>query len=153
MVLHYLTYWEGEFARARLVVKSRASKVVVAGATATGLIAVVGAATSITGWAWLGIVSAALAGCVTVLGAWDALFRHRDMWHQRSVVLGRLQALKRTLQVRAASGEDRSELAEQGLAQLNAVLTEDLDSWSEMRRSSQPSPGSQDPEPLSAKWV
>lgn len=138
IALFYLTHFEAEFARARQVDKLRASHALIASSSATALIAVVGAATTTTGWAWLGIVSAALAGCVTVVNAWDGLFRHRDLWHHRSLVLGELQEAKRNFEVRAANGEDRGALAADALAALNQILANDRVAWSELRQRSQP---------------
>lgn len=138
VALFYLSYWDTEFARARLVVKSRASKVVVTVSATTAGIAVVGAATPLLGWTWLGLVSASLAGIATVVGAWDGLFRHRELWHQRSLVLGDIQALKRSVQVRAASGEDRDQLALEAVRALNEILAEDLATWSEIRSRQRP---------------
>lgn len=133
VAMFYVSYWEAEFARARQVVKSRASNVVVWVAVVSGLIAVIGAATAVTGWTWLGIVTAALAGAGGVLGAWDGLFRHRELWHQRSLVLGSLQALKRTTLVRARSGEERVALAAEVIGSLNSILSDDLAQWSDIR--------------------
>lgn len=144
VALFYVKYWEAEFARARLVVKRRASHVVVAVATATALIAVVGAATAVLDWAWLGIVSAALAGFASVVGAWDGLFRHRELWHQRSLVLGHIQMIKRSTELRSAAGEDRTVLAGEAMSELNAVLTEDLNSWSAIRHKNLTSPTQND---------
>lgn len=102
VAMFYVRHWEVEFVRARRVVKKSASNVVLAGSTATGTIAVVGAATTVTGWVWLGVVTAALAGLSGVLSAMDGLHRHRDLWVQRSLALGRLQALKRNTEMRIA---------------------------------------------------
>ena len=123
-----------------MVIKRRASHVVLTVSTASALIAVVGAATAVLGWAWLGIVSAALAGVATVFDAWDGLFRHRELWHQRSLVLGHLQSIKRSIELRAAAGEDRTVLAFEARSELNSVLTEDLNSWSAIRHKTQSHP-------------
>ena len=73
VAMHYLRHWENEFLRTRLVVKKRASSVVITVSIATALIAVVSAATAITGWSSLGILSAGLAGVASGVGAWGGV--------------------------------------------------------------------------------
>lgn len=137
VVMHHLRHWESEFARARHVVKQRASHVVVGVSSATALIAVVGSATAILGWSWMGILSAALAGVASVLSAWDGLFRHRDLWLQRSLVLGQLQGIHREADLaRALEPNERNRIAQEIHTALNDVLADDLMSWSELRAKS-----------------
>jgi len=102
---HYLSWAEEEFTRARHVVKRRSGHVVLISAAATALIAVLGAATPITGWTWLGIATAALAGVVTVVERWDAHFRHRDLWIQRTIIVAELQRLKRDVELSLATNQ------------------------------------------------
>jgi hypothetical protein len=135
IAMHYLANYEADYGRARRVVKSRASNVVVGVATANGLIAVVGVAVAVSGWSWLGLVTAGLAGTVGVLSAWDGLFRHRELWVQRSLILGQLQATQREARLRVALGEDRDIVAKDSMTALNGVLAEDLVTWAEIRRS------------------
>ena len=136
VTLYYFSYYERDFARARQVVKRRARNVVVGTALANGAIAVVGAAIGLGGAAWLGLLSTGLAGLVGVLAAWDGLFRHRELWIQRSLVLGQLQAAKRELELESAVGAGpRAELAADGMRQLNRILAEDLTTWAELRAS------------------
>lgn len=134
VVLHYTRAYESEFARARGVVKRRATYTVVTQSGITGLIAVVGATVSVTGWTWLGIVSAGLAALIGIIASWEAHFRHRELWRQRSLVLGELQALKRRLLFEVAATHDRHELAAWGREELERILAADLTSWAELRR-------------------
>jgi hypothetical protein len=138
VALHYLTHYQGEYARARNVAKRRASKVVLWTAAANGAIALLGAATAVSGAAWLGLASTTLAGGIGVLAAWDALFKHRELWVQRSLILGQLQAVMRTAELRRAAGMDRDVLAADCLGQLNAILAEEAAGWADLRRSSAP---------------
>lgn len=134
VAMHYLRHWEKEFLRARLVVKKRASRVVIAVSSATALIAVVGAATAITGWSWMGIVTAVLAGVASVVSAWDGLFRHRELWLQRSLVLGRLQEIHRHAAFELAlEPADRNRVATEVNKALSGVLSDDQLEWSELR--------------------
>ena len=102
----YVDHYLLQFGRARQTVKNRAKGVVLGTALAGAGIAVVSVMTAVVDWSWLPIVSAVLAGAVTVLSAWDGHFRHKDLWVQRTEVVSRLQELKRNVVVRLASGED-----------------------------------------------
>lgn len=134
VAMFYLRHWEKEFLRARLVVKQRATAVVIAVSVATALIAVVSAATAITGWSWLGIVTALLAGVASVVSAWDGLFRHRELWLQRSLVVGRLQEIHRRAAFELAlAPDDRNRIASEVNTALNDVLSDDQLAWSELR--------------------
>ncbi|WP_194290094.1 SLATT domain-containing protein [Nocardia macrotermitis] len=133
--LHYLTFYRNEYQRSRVVVKTRAKRVVVWTAVANGLIAVLGAAVAVFQAPWLGLVSTGLAASIGVLTAWDGLYRHREMWVQRSVILGQLQALLRTTELRQAEGGDRKTLARGTMRHLNAILEEDLEAWTSLRRT------------------
>ncbi|MFF3574110.1 SLATT domain-containing protein [Nocardia jiangxiensis] len=135
IALHYLTFYRNEYHRSRVVVKTRAKRVVVWTAVANGLIAVVGAAVAVFHAPWLGLASTGLAASIGVLAAWDGLYRHREMWVQRSVILGQLQALLRTTELRLAEGEDRRMLARETMGNLNAVLEDDLEAWTSLRRT------------------
>jgi hypothetical protein len=116
--LHYLTFYRNEWT-----------------AVANGLIAVVGAAVAVFDAPWLGLASTGLAASIGVLTAWDGLYRHREMWVQRSVILGQLQALLRTTELRRAEGADRKTLARGTMRHLNAILEEDLEAWTSLRRT------------------
>jgi len=138
ILFHYLDHYEMDFGRARLVVKSRSSNVVVAVASANAAIAVFGALTAVSGLAALGVASTAFAGFVGIVTAWDSHFRHRELWVQRTLILSDVQALRRTMEMRRAGGENPDSLADEGMARLNAILEADMASWSEVRRLQQP---------------
>lgn len=134
VAMFYLRHWEKEFLRARLVVKTRATGVVITVSVATALVAVVSAATAITGWSWMGIVTALLAGVASVVSAWDGLFRHRELWLQRSLVVGRLQEIHRRATFELAlKSDDRHRIAFEVNTALNDVLSDDQLAWSELR--------------------
>ncbi|MBF6329195.1 SLATT domain-containing protein [Nocardia transvalensis] len=133
--LYYLGFYRDEYDRSRLVVKSRAERVVVWTAVANGLIAVLGTAIAVFSAPWLGLVSTGLAASIGVLAAWDGMYRHREMWVQRSVILGQLQALLRNIELRQAQGEDRNVLARETMLHLNAILEEELEAWTALRRT------------------
>ena len=134
VAMHYLRHWENEFLRTRLVVKKRASSVVITVSIATALIAVVSAATAITGWSSLGILTAGLAGAASVVSAWDGFFRHRELWLQRSLVLSRLQQIHRKAAFELAlEPQDRNRVASEVNAAVDDVLSQDQMSWSELR--------------------
>jgi hypothetical protein len=133
--LHYLAFYRDEYERSRVVVKTRAKRVVVWTAVANGLIAVAGTAVAVFQAPWLGLLSTGLAASIGVITAWDGLYRHREMWVQRSVILGQLQALLRTVELRQAEGEDRNLLARETMLQLNEILEDDLEAWTSLRRT------------------
>ncbi|MBB5918829.1 hypothetical protein BJY24_007741 [Nocardia transvalensis] len=117
------------------MVKTRAKRVVVWTAVANGLIAVLGTAIAVYDAPWLGLLSTGLAASTSVITAWDGLYRHREMWVQRSVILGQLQTLLRTTELRQADGEDRNALARETMRELNDILEEDLEAWTSLRRT------------------
>jgi hypothetical protein len=133
--LHYLAFYRDEYQRSRVVVKTRAKRVVVWTSVANGLIAVVGTAVAVFQAPWLGLLSTGLAASIGVITAWDGLYRHRELWVQRSVILGQLQALLRTTELRQAEGQDRNVLADEAMTHLNAVLEDDLEAWASLRRT------------------
>ena len=140
-VIYYVDHFTSEVGRARGVAKRRARGAVLAVTVSTSLIAVVGAATAILGWTWLGIASAALAGVASVVGAWDGLFRHRDLWLQRTHVLSRLQELQRYVRTQTALDPPSfspDELATIVLARLDRILNEDLEAWAGISRQQSP---------------
>ncbi|MBF6171889.1 SLATT domain-containing protein [Nocardia blacklockiae] len=133
--LHYLHLFRDEYERSRFVVKTRAKQVVVWTAVANGLIAVLGTAIAVYDAPWLGLLSTGLAASIGVITAWDGLYRHREMWVQRSVILGQLQTLLRSTELRQATGEDRDVLARETMRELNEILEEDLEAWTSLRRT------------------
>jgi hypothetical protein len=112
--------------------------VVILTAIANGLIAVIGTAIAIVKAPWLALATTGLAAAIGALMAWDEHFRHRDLWTQRTVILGRLQALQRTTEFRRSAGEQRDLIARDCLQELNRVLDDDLTTWIGMRRSHPP---------------
>ena len=130
---HYLDFYLGDYSRARVVAKHRARFIVVTTAAANGAIALLGAITTLSELAWLGLFSVGITGIVAGLAAWDGLYRHRELWIQRSIIVSRLNVVQRDLQLRRAAGEDRSEIARQCMLALDQILSEDLTSWTEMR--------------------
>lgn len=134
IVLHYIGFYEADYARARRVVKRRAREVVVGTAVATGSIAVLGAAIAVWHASWLGVVSTGLAAAVSVLAAWEGLARHRQLWIQRSLILNRVQQLKRTVEYRRARGDNEQALADEAMKELNDLLKDDVESWASVTR-------------------
>jgi hypothetical protein len=130
---HYLAFHENDFYRARSEVKKRSRRVVVGSAVLSGLIAVTGASIGIWNVPQLGIATTAFAGLAGVLAAWDGHFRHRELWIQRSQVLGQLQMLRREFDLSLALGEDRAKLGSWTLERLNGILQGDLETWLEIR--------------------
>ncbi|GAA3159212.1 hypothetical protein GCM10010531_08220 [Blastococcus jejuensis] len=137
ILFHYLDHFEQEFVRARLIVKSRASKVVVGVAAANGGIAVAGAVTAVSGEAGLGVISTGLAARSPSRRRGTGIFRHRELWVQRTLVASDLQTLRRQVEMRRAGGEDANSLADAGMVGLNAILEADMAAWSEVRRAQQ----------------
>ncbi|MBY8873989.1 DUF4231 domain-containing protein [Micromonospora sp. PLK6-60] len=135
VAMYYLEFYLADFSRARGVAKRRARVVVVATAAANGLIALLGATTTFTGLAWLGLCSVGVTAIIAVLAAWDGLFRHRELWIQRSVIVSRLHTVQREVYLRRASGEGRSEVANHCMLMLNQILDDDLTAWTEIRNA------------------
>lgn len=133
VAMHYLRFFESDFARARRVVKGRARNVTIWAAVLTASIAVVGALTAVSGLAWLGLVSTAAAGAVTVIERWDAMFRHREMWVQRSAVTAELQKLRRWAEFWRATEGGTEQVGKRILDRLEEIMGEDLSSWTGLR--------------------
>lgn len=83
---------------------------------------------------WLGLVSTALAGSIGVVNSWDGMFRERELWIQRSEMLGQIQLVKRTLQFRLACGDNPQDAAADGFDVLNSVVSRDLEGWLGLRQ-------------------
>lgn len=133
----HLDFYQRDFTRSRSVAKHRASRVVVWTSVFSGLTAVVGAVISFTGFAWLGILTAAFSGFVAVLTTWDSHFRHKELWAQRSGILHELQLMQRDYSMALATGEEPDVVAGVGMARLSSVLSRDLSSWLEGRERSE----------------
>jgi hypothetical protein len=130
----YLEFYVKDFTRTRLVVKRRATSVVVWSAILTAVTGLVGALISLSGLAWLGIITVASSAAVTALATWDSHFRHRELWAQRSGILNELQAMQRDYALAIATKRTSEEDARSGLEKLGALLSQDLTSWLELRK-------------------
>jgi hypothetical protein len=133
--MHYVAFYEAQFARTRDVVKRHANQVVILTAIANGVIAVIGAWIAIGGSSWLGLGSTAIAASIGVLAAWNGLFHHSDLWLQRSRALNRIQRVKREAEFARAAGRDRTTIGDKMLAALNEVLVENIEAWTALRVS------------------
>jgi hypothetical protein len=134
VAMHYLEFYENEYARTRRLDKRRARTATTFSAMANGGIAVISAAIAYFKVSWLGLFGVALASLIGVVAAWDALFQHRTRWAQRTMALSQLQALKRTTLLRRASGESLPDVAADALAQLNQIISDDTSAWMDVRR-------------------
>lgn len=134
-VLFYLRHYEAEFGRARRVVKRRASSALIAAGVGNTFVVVIGGV--VTAWSalsWLGIVSSGLAASVAAVLAWDNHFQHEALWVQRSLVLQKLHEIRRNAEVASKSVmAPRQDIAESTLAEMNVVLRQDIESWSDIR--------------------
>ncbi|MGE2835453.1 hypothetical protein [Mycobacterium sp. SMC-4] len=130
------------FEKRRNQAKYKAENVLVGTRTANGLIAVIGVLVTFEGWSRWGIVSTALAALVAGIAEWDAHYRHRELWIQRTVVLSKLQNLLRNSRFRLARGDDPDGLAAEILVSLSAILDEDLSNWTTMRGDTEDPPQS-----------
>lgn len=131
---HYVRFYEREIARTRRVLKRRATLVVVVTAVSNAAIAIVGSATAAWNIPQLGVVSAVLAGVITVVAAWDGLYRHREHWVLRSAVLNQLNALNRSVELRAALAQDHQTIAIDAMNQVDEIMAADQTAWNELRK-------------------
>lgn len=134
VLLHYLDYYEKEFAKTRLTAKNRFKYITLWNSFAAALIALTGAIVAVWNSTWLGLLSTALAGSIGVVNSWDGMFRERELWIQRSEMLGQIQLVKRTLQFRLARGDDPQDAAADGFDVLNSVVSRDLEGWLGLRQ-------------------
>jgi len=122
------------FEKRRSQAKYKAENVLLATRIANGCIAVIGVLVTFEGWSRWGIVSTALAALVAGIAEWDAHYRHRELWIQRTVVLSKLQYLLRDARYQMARGsKDANEVADDVMAELGRMLDEDLRNWTSMR--------------------
>jgi hypothetical protein len=115
--------------------KRDAELVLIATYLANGLIMVIGVAVNFDNWAKLGIVSTALAALVAGLAAWDAHYRNRDLWIERTIILSRFEKLHRQTRYRLAQNEDPNTVADDAMRHVELLLDEDMKDWSAMRDS------------------
>lgn len=143
--MHYLDFYEEEYAKTRLTAKNRFKYVTLWNSFAAALIALTGAIVAVWNSTWLGLVSTALAGSIGMANAWDGMFRERELWIQRSEMLGQLQLVKRTVQFRLAAEGNREDAARDGFEMMNTVMSRDLEGWMGLRQEN--SQGTTTPRP------
>lgn len=140
---HYLEGWEAEYARARRVVKRRASLVTIWTTSLSGLVAVFGAVSAALATdLWVEVISVmttAASATAAVLLAWNAHFHHAELWVQRSGVLSQLQALRLDVELskRSASGEegDGETKTTAFASALKEILKKDAEDWANIKRA------------------
>ncbi|MET9410318.1 SLATT domain-containing protein [Streptomyces sp. NPDC002935] len=139
---HYLWHYGNEIARTRELTKKHARRTTVGIAALNGIIAVLGVAVAVwpTRAAWFGLTSTGMAGFISVITAWSGLFRHQEMWQQRSLILAELQRITRNVERREAAGEDRQLVAREAMEQLDSTLGQDVTNWGSLSRT-QPAGG------------
>ncbi|MGC0402646.1 hypothetical protein RKD27_005290 [Streptomyces sp. SAI-126] len=148
VVSHYVAWYEKEFARLRVISRTRVDRVITLIAALNAVIAVLGVASAAWKYPWFGISSTALAGVSGIVAAKNNLFRDQELWQLRSSVLARVQRLKQEMEYRKASGEETARVAEEALITLNEILDTDLQGWSGVNRSVlQVMPGSEPQSP------
>ncbi|MEW2571736.1 DUF4231 domain-containing protein [Streptomyces sp. NPDC047070] len=135
VVSHYIEFYEKEYVRIRNFSKMRVSGVITMVAALNAGIAVLGVASAAWKYPWFGLTSTALAGLVGILAARNNLFRDQELWQLRSVILSKLQQIKREVQYRIASGEDKDLIASEAMKNLSDLLDQDLVGWSSVNRS------------------
>ncbi|MBV1941039.1 SLATT domain-containing protein [Streptomyces sp. BV286] len=135
VVSYYVESYEKEYARIRNFSKMRVSGVITLVATLNAGIAVLGVASAAWKYPWFGLASTALAGVVGILAARNNLFRDQELWQLRSMILSKLQQIKREMRYRIASGEDEQLVASEIMKKLDEILDQDLAGWSGVSRS------------------
>lgn len=142
VTMHYLRFYGAEIARTRELVKKYARRATVGIAALNGLIAMLGVAVAVwtTHAPWFGLTSAGLAGTIGVITAWSGLFRHQELWQQRSLILAELQRITRNAERREAADEDRQLIAQEAMEQLDSTLGQDASNWGSLSRT-QPTGG------------
>jgi hypothetical protein len=125
-----LEHWIGEYFKGRVIVKRRASRVLLATTSITGLIAVLGGVMALLAGSNLpvqiiAVATTALSALSAVLLAWDTHFRHRELWAIRSVTLNRLQELQLEYESTRNESPDYSALR----GRLDVILRDALQEW------------------------
>ena len=137
---YFLNAYEEEFYRARRVVKTRANLVTIWTSIGSGVVSILGALSAgLTSNPWsgaIGVLTSAVGALVAVLVAWDGHFKHKDLWIQRSQVLGAIQGVRLRLEMRKTGSWRHKKAAEEAMTELQNILDVDLDTWIEIRRSS-----------------
>lgn len=144
VVDHYVAWWEKEYARARRVVKKRASGVIISTSALTGFIAILGATSAaLSSNVWIdviGVATTAASALSAVLVAWDQHFHHRELWIQRSAVLHKLQLLRGDYEIASRlpwyRRRSHDRLAERLMNELQVVLSSDLETWARIQGNS-----------------
>ena len=87
-------------------------------------------ATKMVGIQWLEVIALVASGLATVIGAIEALFSHRKLWHINNVAMGGLDKLNRDIEFRKANGKAIDEQEAGGFyARLSEILEEADNSW------------------------
>ncbi|MCX5597292.1 SLATT domain-containing protein [Streptomyces phaeochromogenes] len=135
VVSYYIESYEKEYVRIRNFSKRRVSGVITLVAALNAGIAVLGVASAAWKYPWFGLASTVLAGFVGVLAARNNLFRDQELWQLRTVILSKLQQVKREMKYRIASGEGEQLVASEIMKKLDEILDQDLMGWSGVSRS------------------
>jgi hypothetical protein len=127
------------FGRRRRRDKRKAFALQMATVTLSAIVTVLlGLRTSDTARTLLLNIALVLGALITVLAAAEAFFTHRRLWVLRTATVRRLETLSRHIDFNAAgangSASDTSALAT-CLAELDAIIAEDLKAWHHMHES------------------
>lgn len=136
--MYYIRYYDEELGRSRLVVKRRSRNAMLATGFGNGALGVVGAVFAVSGWRWLGVVTAGIAAAIALVGQWDRHFRHTEHWRERSKTLAKVQALHRRAELDAIGASNPDQLAGEFMDELNKLLAVDGDSWQRLHRDPAP---------------
>ena len=120
----------------RLRAKSDAEGVLMGVQISNGVIAVFGVLVTFQGFEKWGIVSTLLASIAGGLTAWEAHYRHKDLYVERTEILSALQELKAKAGYQIATDENPAKVAvliSEGIAALRAL---DMTKWSTLRDGS-----------------
>ncbi|PJE05701.1 MAG: hypothetical protein CK429_29190 [Mycobacterium sp.] len=134
MALYYIRHYLDDFTHGRDVNKRKAKYVTVGSACANAAIVIVGALTTLTSWPVLGVVSASIAGLISIVAAWEEILSNRELWIRRSETVLQLNELDRRYRVLALNGQERAALAQAALDELNAVLGAHTRGWTKYRQ-------------------
>lgn len=125
-----IEHWLDQYARARLVAKDRAARVMLVTSILSGVISVLGAINVALADNVLAIAFSALttvcAATSGILVAWNEHFRHRDLWIIRSTTVFDLDRLQTEFTMAREDGTAEPEYFHQ---KLNAVLDDALKAW------------------------
>ncbi|BCN51931.1 hypothetical protein RE9425_03210 [Prescottella equi] len=135
MALYYIRHYLDDFTRGRETNKRKAKRVAVGVAACNAAIVIVGSLTTLTGWSALGVVSAGIAGGISVIAAREGILSNREMWIRRSIIVRQLNEIDRRYRMLELNATNRTTVAADAMQELDDTLGTYSEDWGKFRHA------------------